>query len=121
MSKKNSYSLNINQRNVKTNQVTSESRVARISDLEASALKAINADATLKEFLGARSDDQGSKNQMYSDIGTFGYSKLSDMPDRLEDKRTLNTINAYLLASGIDSDLTVDNRLVDELRDLSNI
>lgn len=104
---------------MKSGQVTGDSRSARISDLESSALKAINADSALKEFLGSRADDSGSKNSLYSDIGTFGYAKLSDMPDNLEDKRTLNTVSAYLLSSGIDNTLTVDDRIIRELEGIA--
>lgn len=115
---KNSYSLDISSRNVKTDQVTGDSKVSRISDLEASALKAINADKSLKELLSARADDRGAKNQLYADIGTFGYSKLADLPDNIEDKRTLNTISTYLIASGIDNTLTNDDKLIKELEGL---
>ena len=120
LSKKNSYGMDISIRDQKSGQVTGDSRTSRISDLEASALKAINADATLKELMGSRADDMGSKNQLYSDISTYGYAKLEDMPDRIEDKRTLNTISSYMYSAGIDNDLTVDDRLIDELTSLGD-
>ena len=112
--------MDISIRDQKSGQVTGDSRTSRISDLEASALKAINADATLKELMGSRADDMGSKNQLYSDISTYGYAKLEDMPDRIEDKRTLNTISSYMYSAGIDNDLTVDDRLIDELTSLGD-
>ena len=46
--------MDITVRNQKTGQASGDSKIARLSDLESSALQAINADYSLKELLGPR-------------------------------------------------------------------
>ena len=118
LSKKNTYSLSIKQRNLKNNQVTGHDAVARISDLEVSALKAINADATLRELMGPRADSSDMKAQLYNQISTYGYAELNAMDSRLENKRTLNTVAQYLIGAGLDNDLRTDYKmLINQLED----
>ena len=55
LSKKNTYTLDIDKRNMKTGQVTSDNRIARISDAENYCLLTYKDDSkALKEFLGPR-------------------------------------------------------------------
>ena len=54
LQKKNTFSTSIDKRSLKTNQVTGDDKVARISDVESYALSTIEADAALREFLGPR-------------------------------------------------------------------
>lgn len=118
LSKKNTYTLDISKRNAKTGQVTGDSKIARISDLETTALTAIGADAALKEFLGPRADDSKGKNKMYADIGNFGFVSQADIPSSLEDKQTINTISNYLTAAGLDNDLVTDTRVLELIKTL---
>ena len=118
LSKKNTYTLDISKRNAKTGQVTGESQIARISDLETTALTAIGAESALKEFLGPRADDSRAKNKMYADIGNFGYVSQADIPNSLEEKQTLNTVSDYLTAAGLDNDLLTDNRVLELIKTL---
>lgn len=105
LSKKNTYSLDISKRNMKTNQTTGDSKIARITDAENYALSTINADSALKEFLGARADSSDKKMELYKQINMYGYAYQKDLPDNLEENQTLNTITMYLLGAGIDNDL----------------
>jgi hypothetical protein len=55
LSKKNTYSLDINKRNMKTGQVTADDKIARISDMETFSLLTYKEDpVALREFLGPR-------------------------------------------------------------------
>ena len=55
LSKKNTYSLDINKRNMKTGQVTADDKIARISDMESFSLLSYKEDPIcLREFLGPR-------------------------------------------------------------------
>jgi len=103
--KKNSYALDTSQRNLKTNQVTRDSKTARITDSENYALTTYGNDEALKEFFGPRADDQAKKMQMFKDIATQGYVNLKDLQSDLEDKQTLNTTDVYFLGLGINTDL----------------
>jgi hypothetical protein len=110
LAKKNRYALDADETELKSGQVKGESKVASISDPESFALVSLNAENTLKEFLGPRADNQFKKLQMYRQIARDGYTTLSDMEDDITQSTTLNTLNTYLLASGIRSDL-VNNSL----------
>ena len=56
LSKKNTYSLDIGKRALKTNQVTGEDRTGKISSWDNQALSTIQADFALQEFLGPRAE-----------------------------------------------------------------
>lgn len=105
LSKKNHYSVDIDERSLKTGDVKSESKVAAISEPETYALMAINAKKSLEEFLGCRADNQEKKLQMYRQIARDGFCTLKSMKSSRSSSTTLNTINTYLLACGIRSDL----------------
>lgn len=111
LSKKNKYSVDNETRNLKTDQVTGDSKVSAISDLEAYALLAQGADDIFKELYGPRSGNVKARNNMYRDIAMNGYVSLNDtLQDTTEDdKFALNTVNTYLIASGYRSDLISDS------------
>jgi len=77
----------------------------RISDMESNALEALGADNILKELLGGRADSQDAKQQMYSEISTYGYATLSSLPNDIEHKTALKTTSYFLTAAGIENDL----------------
>lgn len=104
LTKKNSYSLSINKRNMKTNLVTGDDKIAKLTDAENYALNILNADKALQEFLGPRADSSMKKMEMYKNISMYGYTYLKDLPNDL-DNQVVNTIYAYLIGSGIENDL----------------
>ncbi len=105
LSKKNTMSTSIAQRDAKFNQVTSADKSGRVSDSENYALVAINADLAMREFMGARADDSVKKQQMLKDIATFGTTSLKDMPDDIENKVSLNLLDVYFTGCHIQTDL----------------
>ena len=105
LSKKNATSTDISERSALTGQVTGGDKNARITDAETYALTSIDADDILKEFMGPRSDDKVMKTQMYTDISTKGYCTLESLPNHVENKTSLNTIDTYLIGMGIKSDI----------------
>lgn len=112
LSKKNSFSLDINVRNAKTGQVTGDSKVARLSDMENYSFNVMGADNALKELMGPRSDNRESKQQLYQNIATYGYAKLADLESDVEDSQTINTIDVYFMGAGIITDLVSPNLLL---------
>ena len=111
LSKKNKYSVDNESRSLKTDQVTGDSKVSAISDLEAYALLAQGADDIFKELYGSRSGNVRARNNLYRDIALNGYATIKDTQEDVtdDDKFTLNTLNTYLLASGFRSDLIVNS------------
>ena len=123
LSKKNHYAMDNDERSLKTGDVKGESKVASISDVEAYALSAIGADNALKEFYGPRSTNEKKKQEMYREIARDGYCTLSEIDKIKSPSVTLQTVNTYLLASGIRSDL-ITNTLKTEYtidQDLKNV
>jgi len=111
LSKKNRYSLDNEKRSIKTDQVSSDSKIASISDSEAAALITHGLDNIFKEFYGPRSSDEKSRNEMYKTIARNGYVTLSDLEDPDRDsysKNTLNTFDTYLISAGLKTDLITD-------------
>jgi hypothetical protein len=63
----------------------------------------------LKELLGPRANAQDAKREMLRQIVSNGYTTLEDLPNDPSEKTTLMTLNTYLLASGIRSDLVTSS------------
>jgi hypothetical protein len=105
LSKKNSFSSNIESRNAKTGQITGDDKNGRVSDTENYALVAIGAEAALKEFLGPRADDAVMKQEMFKDINKDGYTSLRNYTREVGNKQALNTLDVYFTGAGILTDL----------------
>lgn len=69
---------------------------------------AIGAKKCLEELLGPRADNTEKKRQMYRQISKNGFTTLDSLESTRSSSTTLNTINTYLLASGVRSDLITD-------------
>ena len=117
LSKKNSTSTDIGERSALTGQVTGKDKNGRDSDTENFALVTLDANDTLKEFLGPRADDRVMKAEMYSDISRKGYANLSGLTNDVNNKATLNAVDAYLIGMGIKSDLITDGLILPKTLD----
>lgn len=105
LSKKNGLSTSNEKTSALTGQVVRKDKNARSSDIEASMLVSLGADKILQEFHGPRADDHVMKREMAQSIATKGYVMLDELTNVSTNKVTLNTINTYLLAMGLKSDL----------------
>ena len=120
LSKKNTYSLDINKRNLKTGQATGEDKIARISDAENYCLLTYKTDnIALKEFLGPRADSMDAKQQMYKEISKQGYFYMKDLPNDISKKQALSTVNTLLLGAGIENDTMVPDELIKTLNKIN--
>ena len=115
LAKKNGISISNEKVSATTNQVVDKDKNARDSDIEASMLVALGADAILQELHGPRADDTVMKREMNDSINNKGYVSLEDLTNVSTNKVTLNTINAYLLAMGLKSDLVSDTYILPKL------
>lgn len=105
LNKKNRLSTSATKRSLKTGQVTGEDKIAAISDLEAYCLLAIDADNIFEELYGPRADNFAKKSDFYKQISDNGYVELSKLEDDITKHTALNTLDTYMLASGIKTDL----------------
>lgn len=108
LSKKNTYSLDIDKRDMKTGQVTSDDKIARIADTEAIGLTTYGAKYALKEFFGPRADSMAKKREMYKQINKYGYVYYDDLEGDIRQSQSLNTIYTYLMGAGLANDLLVE-------------
>jgi len=112
LSKKNTTSTEIASRSALTGQVVGKDKNARDSDAENFALVTLNANETLREFMGPRADDLVMKNEMYASIAQKGYVSLDQLTNHVENKTTLNALDVHLIGMGIKSDLVTQGLLV---------
>lgn len=116
LSKKNTYSLDIDKRDSKTGQVSGESKIARIADTEAIGLRNYGAEYALKEFFGPRADNQVSKTEMYKQIAKYGYVYYDDLPYDITKSQTLLTTYTYMMGAGLANDLMCEPEDMKEKR-----
>ena len=103
--KKNSSSTKADQRDPRTGQVSGDDKDTQISMEENYSLMAYGADACMKEFMSFRSDDLIAKQEAYTNIRKDGYVSLSDLTDDIDNKTAVNTLDAYITAMHIKSDI----------------
>lgn len=108
LNKKNRLTTNADKRGLKSGQVSGESKVAAVSDLEAYCLLSVGADRILEELYGPRADGYDKKADFYRQISENGFTSLDSLETDLTKHTALNTLNTYLLASGIKTDLVND-------------
>lgn len=115
VSKKTSYSTNdVTVRNALTNQITSESKIARSTDAESFALITLNANHILKELLGARADNKTKNANMLNLISRTGSVAQVDL-DQLGDPRdnvSLNLVDIFFMGAGLKTDLVTDGLML---------
>lgn len=102
--KKSGYNTNIDTRNPKTGQIVGNSKGIE-SDREIETLVLQNMDDTLKELTRAKGDDMEAKNKMYNQINTTGQVSLKDLESSPESQVARNTVDVYLISSGLMSNL----------------
>lgn len=103
--KKNSTSVSVDRRDPRTGQVTGEDKDVQFAIDENYGLMAHNAKAIMKEFLSLRADDMAMKEEGYANIRRNGYVSLNELTDSLDNKTAINTLNTYMIAMHIKSDL----------------
>lgn len=115
--KKNSSATRIDQRDMKTDQVTGHDKAGRNSDMENYAMSTYGATEAQKEFMSFRADDMTMKSEAYAKIYRDGYVDMNDLTNDVSNKKTLNTLNVYLLSMGLMSDLVSPGYILKDVLD----
>lgn len=105
ITKKNSMSIDISQRDMKTGLLTGFDKNGKTTDREMESLAALGLEDTMREFAKPKADSMKSKNAMYNTINTTGMVSLEDLPDEIDDSLAKNLLNTYLLGAHINSNL----------------
>ena len=100
---KNHASTSASKRDAKTGQVTGEDRTARVTDVEGYSLLAEGQYNFAQEAYGPMADDMEAHYEMLRIIQRDGEVELRDLPNDPTSKTTMNTINAYMIGSGLES------------------
>lgn len=108
VTKKSGYNTNIDTRNPKTGQIVGNSKGVE-SDREFETLVLQNMDCTIKELSRSKADDMEAKNKMYNQINTTGQVYLKDIQSIKYSQVARNTVDVYLIGSGIMSNLIEDD------------
>lgn len=103
--KKNNTVGGIDDRDYKTGLLVFHDKGGKCSDREMEGLVAMNMGETLKELSTFRADAMNAKSIAYSTIATEGILRQSDIPVDQADFTSKNTLNYYLLGSGIYSNI----------------
>ena len=120
VTKKSGYNTNIDVRNPKTGQIVGNSKGVE-SDRELETLVLQNMDATIKEFTRAKADDMEAKNKMYNQINTTGQVSLKDLQSSKSSQVARNTVDAYLIGSGIYSNLLEEDYMTPYTLSMKNM
>lgn len=105
LSKKNSMSTNISNRDMKSGLLQTVDKNGNTSDREMESLAVMGLDASMKELATYRADSMNAKDEFYSMINTTGMARQSDVDVETSDSLARNELNVYLLGAGLNSNL----------------
>ena len=117
--KKNSTSIHADMRDPRTGQVSGDDKDVQVSAEENFSLLVYNAHNSLKELMSVRADDMVMKQEAYSAIRKNGYVSISELTDNISNKTALNTLNVYLTAMHIKSDVIGPSYLLDANKEVN--
>jgi len=105
LTKKNSMSIDISTRDMKTGLLTGVDKNGKTSDREMESLAVAGLDATINEFSKYRADSMNAKNELYNLININGTVTQKEVPVDIDDSLSKNLLNTYLIGSGFNSNL----------------
>ena len=105
LAKKNSWALDNSMRESKTGRLTSHDKAGLVSDREVECFLLFDQYKCLDLFAHEMADDMEAKNKMYNQINTTGQVSLKDLESDKSSQVARNTVDIYLIGSGIMSNL----------------
>lgn len=127
LAKKNSMSINTDDRNMKSGRLINKDKNGNTSDREMECLAVMSLPYTMREMSTYRADTVKAKDEFYSTIAEKNMVSLNDVEVAKTDSMARNTLNVYLIGAGVMSNLiaikdsymlpyTVDNRSINKVR-----
>lgn len=105
ITKKNKWSMDTSNRDMKTGRLVGADKGAVTSDREFESMAVQGMDSTMKEFYTIKADSMNAKNLANNIIGTTGMLRLEDVPVDRDDSLSKNLMNVYMLGAHINSNL----------------
>ena len=105
ITKKNKWSINTSNRDMKTGRLSGADKGAVTSDREFESMAVQGMDKTMREFYTVKADAMNAKNLANNIIGTTGMLRLDDIPVDKDDSLSKNLMNVYMIGAHINSNL----------------
>jgi hypothetical protein len=105
LAKKNSMSINTDERNMKSGRLINKDKNGNTSDREMECLAVMGLPNTMRELATYRADSVKAKDEFYSTITEKNMVSLDDVEVDKTDSTARNTLNVYLIGAGVMSNL----------------
>ena len=105
ITKKNKWSMDTSNRDMKTGRLVGADKGAVASDREFESMAVQGMDKTMREFYTIKADSMSAKNLANNIIGTTGMLRLDDIPIDKDDSLSKNLMNVYMIGAHINSNL----------------
>lgn len=108
VTKKNSMSLNIDDRDMRTGLLNNVDKNGKMSDREFESLIVNGAEETIKEFSRLRADAMEQKSQALNAINLTGTLSLDDLKSENDEVLSRNMLDAYFIGAQLKTNLITD-------------
>lgn len=105
ITKKNSMSVDITNRDMKTGLLSGADKNGKATDREMESFAVLGLDKSMDEFATYRGDSMKAKNLLYNTINTLGQASQEDIPVDTDDSLSRNLLNSYLMGAMINTNL----------------
>ena len=105
ITKKNKWSIDTSNRDMKTGRLVGADKGAVTSDREFESLAVQGMDSTMKEFYTIKADAMNAKNLANNVIGSTGMLRLEDIPVDRDDSLAKNLMNVYMIGAHLNSNV----------------
>lgn len=105
ITKKNKWSMDTSNRDMKTGRLVGADKGAVTSDREFESMAVQGMDKTMREFYTIKADTMSAKNLANNIIGTTGMLRLDDIPIDKDDSLSKNLMNVYMIGAHLNSNL----------------
>lgn len=105
ITKKNKWSIDTSNRDMKSGRLVGADKGAVTSDREFESMAVQGMDKTMREFYTIKADAMSAKNLANNIIGSTGILRLDDISIDRDDSLSKNLMNVYMIGAHINSNL----------------
>ena len=105
ITKKNKWSIDTSNRDMRTGRLVGADKGAVTSDREFESMAVQGMDKTMREFYTIKADAMTAKNLANNIIGTTGMLRLDDIPVDKNDSLSKNLMSVYMIGAHLNSNI----------------
>ena len=105
ITKKNKWSIDTSNRDMKTGRLVGADKGAVTSDREFESMAVQGMDKTMREFYTIKADSMNAKNLTNNIIGSTGMLRLDDVPIDRDDSLSKSLMNVYMIGAHLNSNI----------------